>query len=356
MAKTQKALNLSEAELWKTFAKLAEAGQIKLEPNGGWVIRPPFRFLTQRPTPTRNLACGRGDVIKLGRRAVVVTQVEWRGEAWAVEHLDLVDRGRALTHANEVTTWFGPAAVPEPIGRWDGRLEPGSTGSVAEEDTSVDSGSIADSVSNPTTTREATMAKTVVRRSKPAAKPKPAAKAKAAAKPAASTETASTGRKANIDYAGRVQEFVEHLTAGNTMRALKQKLGVSADTGIREALYRAGYDSKGQPHGVEEGDKSSLSPAKMRDFLVKERSAGAAWYVLSYRTGKSESEIKQIIADAGGTTARVYTRTEKPAKTKSNNGDGEAGSGDGKGAANAASRRGSGRRVTKRAAKANPSK
>lgn len=353
MAKTQRALDLSEAEVWKTFAKLAEAAKIRLEPNGGWVIRPPFRFLISRAQPVKNLAASRGDVIKLGARSVVVTQVEWRGEAWAVEHLDLVDRGRALTHGLEVTTWFGPTAAPEPIGRWTGLLEPGSTGSVALEESAVDSGSIADPNPNRST-REATMATKVVRRStKPAAKK--AAKAKPASATAETTEettATTTTSKPRVDYAGRVEEFVAHLTGGGTMRALKQKVGVSADTGIREALYRAGYDSKGNAHGIEENDKATLTPAKLRDFLVKERGEGAAWYVLSYRTGKTESEIKAIISEAGGTTERVYTRTEKPAKEAKEGDD----AGTAKSAKTAAARKGTGKKVVKRAAKANPSK
>jgi hypothetical protein len=328
-------------------AKLAEGTKIRRD-GRGWSLQPPFRFLVPRATPVRNLAAQRGDVIQIGKRLVVVTQVEWRGEAWAVEHVDLVDRGRALTNANPTITWFLPSAAPEPCGRWLGNLEPGSTGLLEKDEASVESGSLAEPVNNRTT-REATMA-TVVRRNT-AAKPK--AKAKAKPKPAASTETTeatTTPRKANVDYAGRVQEFVDHLQAGKTMRELKQILGVSADTGIREAMYRAGYDSKGNEHGVEEGDKSGLSPAKLRDFLVKERSEGAAWYVLSYRSGKPESEVKAIVSEAGGTTQRVYTRTEKEAKAASN-GDGETTA---KPAAKP--RAGSGKKTVKRAAKANPSK
>jgi hypothetical protein len=343
-----KALDLNPTLVWTVIARLAEGTKIRRD-GRGWSLVPPFRFLPSRTTTVANLAAGRGDVIKIGKRLVVVTQVEWRGEAWAVEHLDLVDKGRALTNANSVVTWFGPTAAPEPVARWLGNLEPGSTGLLEKADPSDDSDTNQDP-QTPIYQREANMAKTVVRRgSKPAATNKPAAKAKpAAAKPKPAAEQATTTRKANVDYAAKVPMMVEHLNGGGTMNQLKAKLGVSTGGAIREALFRAGYNSKGQPHGEEAGSIDATKAAGKKQ-LAKLRADGAPWYRLEFLSGLGETAVKEIVEAAGAPTGRVYTQSEKPAKPAATNGDGATAK------PAAKPRAGSGKKVTRRATAANPS-
>jgi hypothetical protein len=162
----------------------------------------------------------------------------------------------------------------------------------------------------------------VTRKGGTAAKGKTAGKGKTAAK----KESTSTRRSAE-EVDALVDGFVEHLQGGGTMRDLKKEHGFSDDGPIRAALYRNGYDSKGNEHGEERGDIDASKVAGKK-ALLKLRQEGYAWFVLAYRADITETEAKKIIADQGGPTGRVYREPkEKPAaKGKT------AGKGKGKGA------------------------
>jgi hypothetical protein len=151
-----------------------------------------------------------------------------------------------------------------------------------------------------------------------AAANKSTSKAKSAGKSTAAKKASSNGgnRRSAADVAKLVPQFVKHLKAGGTMRDLKAEHGFSSDVPIRTAMYLAGYDSKGAKHGEEAG---SINPknATGRKQLVKLRNEeGAAWYRLAYLAGLTESEVKAIVEEAGGSTGRVYHASEKPAKAK----------------------------------------
>lgn len=145
---------------------------------------------------------------------------------------------------------------------------------------------------------------------------KKAGKAKAGAKGGTATKDKATRtRRSAEDVDAMVEAFVEHLQGGGTMRDLKAEHGFSDDGPIRAALYRNGYDSKGNEHGVE-ADTIDAGKVAGKKALVKMRSEGAAWYALAYVAGISEAEAKAIVADAGGETGRVYTKVEKEDKAK----------------------------------------
>jgi hypothetical protein len=178
---------------------------------------------------------------------------------------------------------------------------------------------------------------------------KSAAKVAPKAAPVATAPTNGTDKPARVrvDYAGQVEDFRTHLQGGGTMRQLKEKLGVSADTGIRAALFSAGYDSKGNPHGEQAGSIDATKAAGKKQ-LAKLRAEGAGWYRLAFLSGLSESDVKAVVADAGGPTGRVYVAAEKPAKAApKSKADASANTG--------GSREGTGKKVTRRAVKADPS-
>jgi hypothetical protein len=130
-----------------------------------------------------------------------------------------------------------------------------------------------------------------------------------AAKSNGSAATKRTGAVAKIN--ANVEKIAKALKGGATMKSQKEAYGVSDDGPIRKALAVAGYDSKGAALSVE---KFNAGNAAGKKRVVKERQGGTAWYILEIATGLSESELRAIVADAGGPTGRVYRNTEKPAK------------------------------------------
>lgn len=134
---------------------------------------------------------------------------------------------------------------------------------------------------------------------------KKGAKVKKAQPAAAQAKSNGGTRRTAAEVRKLVPQFVKHLKSGGTMRELKAEHGFSDDGPIRSALYHEGFDSKGQPHG-EEADSIDAGKAAGRKQLVALRNEGAGWYRLAYLSGLSESEVKGIIADAGGETGRVY--------------------------------------------------
>lgn len=278
-------------------------------------------------TRVQNLAASRGDAIKLGKQRAVVTRVEWRGESWAVECFTLTARGTRL--GSPRVSYFPPGGAPEPVGRWEGDLEQGSTGRVSALNPS-DGASTVPPVPTTiqTSPKEGTMAGTTTKSARTvkvtrgkkttgakATGAKKAGATSAAKKPAprggsSNRQPRNTGAVEKIT--ANVAKIAKALKGGTTMRALKGEYGVSDDGPIRRALYFAGFDSKGEKHG-ETADSINTKTAAGKKQVVKLRAdEGAGWYRLAFLTGLSEAEVKKIVADAGGPTGRVYTKTEKP--------------------------------------------
>jgi hypothetical protein len=138
--------------------------------------------------------------------------------------------------------------------------------------------------------------------SKTGAKGKTTAKAKTGAKATATKATtakASNGRRTTEDVDKLVPAFVKHLQGGGTMRALKAEHGFSDDGPIRQALARAGKDSK--------GNALELPTVKATPAGIKSaRSAGHAWYLIALAVQKTEAEVKALAEKAGvDTSGRV---------------------------------------------------
>jgi hypothetical protein len=186
-----------------------------------------------------------------------------------------------------------------------------------------------------TTKKEATMAK--VTRSKSAKAEKTTTTKKS------TTKAASNGRRTAADWDSIVEEIRAKRQGGSTMQALKKEYGVSSDVPLREALARAGYNSKGDE--LEYEDISGLTGAKLKNRLVKERSEGTAWYMLALMTGKPEPELREIVGDAApsGGGRKAATKTAESAADKP------------EGAQTKTTTKKSGGSKVKRGAKANPS-
>jgi hypothetical protein len=115
----------------------------------------------------------------------------------------------------------------------------------------------------------------------------------------AGNKATTNGRRTQEDIDKLVPQFVKSLKAGDTMRSLKAEHGFSDDGPIRQALARAGYDSKGQ--------KLELPTVKATPAGVKAaRNAGHAWYIIALATDKSEAEVKALAKKSGmDVTGRV---------------------------------------------------
>lgn len=355
-----------ERALRAAAAAAGAAFEEDAEPAGPDLSNPRVRSLFRKKVA--NLAAGRGDVIKIGKHRAVVLTIDWRDPSWALSYRLLIEKGSRLSTGDAgITFQTFNASPPEKIGRWIGDLEPGSRGYVGDP---VPSDGPRSTEQTRTTTNaskeakeDATMA-TVVKRStkkgSTAAKGGTASKkGGTAAKSTTKTTTAKAGggsRRTQADVDALVPKFRRHLQGGGTMRALKQEFGFSDDGPIRSALYRAGFDSKGAEHGE---SANSINPKNKtgREKVLKLRSEGAGWYRLAFLTGMTESEVKAFVAEHGGSTSRVYRASEKPAKASGSNGGKSAGkSEDDKVKAESSARKGSGKKVTRRAVKADPSK
>lgn len=190
--------------------------------------------------------------------------------------------------------------------------------------------------------KEATMAK--VTRSKSATKKAEETKTTTAT----AAKSNGSARRTAEDWDGLVGEIRTARQGGETMQSLKKKYGVSSDVPMREALARAGFNSKGE--ALEYEDISGLSGAKLKARLVKEREEGTAWYMLALMTGKSEADLREVVGDAapsgGGRKASAKAATES-ADTKEEGAQEEAAP---------AKKATTAKRGRKAAIKANPSK
>jgi hypothetical protein len=345
----------------------AAAGEPEPEPEtpDDYVLRRQHEFRGGRVRRVRvpNLAASRGDVIKVGKHRAVILTVEWRDPSWAVTYRTLTAKGTRVSNTDPQITFVKPTEAPVPTGRWNGPLYPGAHGCVDAAVPSDGDGTDTQtrSTNRPTGQKEDGIMPTVVKRSgskKGAAANKKSGAKSAAKSPAKVAEpaepaAASNGstRRTTADLDAMVPKFLKAIKGGATMRAVKQEFGFSDDGPIRAALYRAGYTSKGEEHG-EEADSLDASKAAGKKRVLALREEGAGWYRLAYLTGLSEGEVKTLVKEAGGPTGRVYSRTEKPAgKSPAKGASPEA---DEK--ASTAARKGSGKKVTRRATKADPSK
>lgn len=195
-----------------------------------------------------------------------------------------------------------------------------------------------------TTNKEPIMAK--VTRSKSATKTAEKQDTKTTA-----AKNGGTTRRTAEDWDSIVNEIRTARQAGETMQSLKKKYSVSSDVPMREALARAGFNSKGE--ALEYDDISGLSGAKLKARLVQERTDGTAWYMLALMTGKSESDLREVVGDAApaGTGGRKAAAKEDAAdKQEGAQEEAKATT------AKAATKTTTAKRGRKAATKANPSK
>lgn len=241
-----------------------------------------------------NVAASRGDVLKVGRRYAVVTEVRSLDAGWGYVAHWLLDGSRRLGEAT-YTTSLSPL---ESLGRWTGSfMREGAVGAVVLKDQPETPGTDPE--------KESVMAKVTTK----------AGKKKPAAKPAAANDTT---RRTKEDVDALVPTFVEHLSNGGKMKELKAEHGFSDDGPIRAALYRNGYDSKGEEHGEEAKSITATNKAGKAKVAKLRADEAAPWYRLAYLTGLTESEVKAIVAEVGGeVSGRVYKEAEaKPAASK----------------------------------------
>jgi hypothetical protein len=122
-----------------------------------------------------------------------------------------------------------------------------------------------------------------------------------------------SSRRTAEDVDKLVPQFLKRIESGATMRALKQEFGFSDDGPIRAALYRAGYDRKGNEHGETGGSIDATKAAGKKQLVKLRNDEGAAWYRLAFLAGIGEAEVKKVVTEAGGSEGRVYVKSEKEA-------------------------------------------
>lgn len=200
-----------------------------------------------------------------------------------------------------------------------------------------------------TRTKEGHMATVVKRSTKKGAstksKPAKSTGSKSTTKAASTASSNGKARRSAADIAKLVPALVKARKAGTSFQALKKEHGFSDDGPMRAAMYREGYDAKGDKHG-ESAESIDASKAAGKKQVIKLRSEGAAWYRLAYLTGLTEGEVKKIVKDGGGSESRVYVKSDKPAKSSKSSDE----------TSQASARKSSGKKVTRRASKADPSK
>lgn len=159
---------------------------------------------------------------------------------------------------------------------------------------------------------------TVTRKGGSKAKAKTSAKSTASKSSAKSTSAKASTAKSNgkarrtaEDVDKLVPDFIKRINDGATMRALKQEFGFTDDGPIRAALYRAGYDRKGNEHGEEANSIDATKAAGKKQLVKLRNDEGAAWYRLAFLSGLGEAEVKKLVTEAGGSEGRVYVKTEK---------------------------------------------
>lgn len=148
---------------------------------------------------------------------------------------------------------------------------------------------------------------TVKRGGKPAAKSasKPAAKAA----PKSTAPKGESSRKTAEDLAALVPDIVKMRKGKKSWDEIQTKHGVNAIV-ARKALAAAGFTSAGESKEVE---KITGSGKTLATRIAKERRAGSAFYALAIATGKSETELKNLLAEHGfedEASGRIYKSGE----------------------------------------------
>lgn len=269
----------------KALLKKLRAAEFALPPRVAGEGRKGQKFLPRALKPD--------DIIKLGKLHAVVQRIEDRGESVAVDTYFISPKtGRLRDNEPPLTTFFNPSRP------------------IVVEDLYKDVPPTRVASVNDAAQRQKGSDDMAVKVKKSGAK-----KASSSTKKASSNGGEKRARRTAEDVAALVPAFRKHLQGGGTMRELKAEHGFSDDGPIRAALYRAGFDSKGNPH-EDEADSIDASKAAGKKELVALRSDGAPWYQLAYLAGITEGEAKSIVTEAGGPTGRVYTKSEKPAKAE----------------------------------------
>jgi hypothetical protein len=139
------------------------------------------------------------------------------------------------------------------------------------------------------------------------------AKAKTAAKPAAKRAATKAPAASSNGYAEiSVPAIVKMLKAGHTMTEVRAKYGAGAK--IRKALGEAGYNTKGEKVEIA---KISGSGKALAAKVARQREAGVAWWTLELATGKTETDLRELLENSGYASlaeGRVVQEREAPAK------------------------------------------
>jgi phosphoglycolate phosphatase-like HAD superfamily hydrolase len=163
-----------------------------------------------------------------------------------------------------------------------------------------------------------TAPKRVTRRTKAAATKAPAKRVatKTANKTAAAAKRATKTAPERSTFPALtpavVKDIVRQLKAGTTMTDIRAEFGQGAK--IRKALTEAGYNTKGEKIEVEAINGSGKTLATR---VARAREAGKAWYSLEIATGKSETQLKDLLTEHGfGELAEGRVIKDKPEPVK----------------------------------------
>lgn len=125
-------------------------------------------------------------------------------------------------------------------------------------------------------------------------------------KPAAAKASTNGGsRRSHEELLALVPKIAKARREGKNWDDVKTLTGVGAIQ-ARALLAETGHNNKGEQEAVTPITGTGAALAKK---LVKARQDGAPWYRLALATGKSESEVREIVEKAGGPTGRVYTKS-----------------------------------------------
>lgn len=150
-----------------------------------------------------------------------------------------------------------------------------------------------------------------------AAKAKPAKRATAAKKAAPkraakkAAPAATNGRMTHEDKLKLVPEIVKKLRSGVPFSQIRQEY---VSSGLRAALAERGYDVQGNKLTIEEISTTGGSKAFAKR-VANARAEGMPWFKVVLATGKTEADLKQLLADNGyGDLAagRVVTAEDAP--------------------------------------------
>lgn len=167
---------------------------------------------------------------------------------------------------------------------------------MAAKSNSATSTTTAAKAAAPKVTRTRVAPKATAKKATAKAAPKAAAKRtpKAAPKPEPVVAPRRPNRSNEEWDKLALATIVPALQAGTSMTEIRAQYG--AGPTIRRALDRVGYDTKGRK--VESVAIKAAGKA-LAARVAKRRQAGAAWWRLEHETGKSQDELKALLAKHG---------------------------------------------------------